>query len=121
MLIDIVATGDFIVAARECWGMPHPAARVAASSISVADRDRFFDRGWQSVTIRLSAQTTTRIAEANYAKESFWNGTCRELISKEIGRWFFDNGLAPWPRGAPPRFRISPVEARVFDVTPCGD
>ena len=114
-------TRESFIATAWTNGNPSGSGAGYGLKISVADRDRFFDRGWQSVTIRLSAQATTRIAEANCAKESFWNGTCRELISKEIGRWFFANGFAPWPRGAPPRFRISPVAARVFDVTPRGD
>ena len=62
--------------------------------IGIADRDRFFQRSWRTVTLRLAAGGDTRIAEVNCAKDSFWNGTCRELIGKEIGRWFIDNGAA---------------------------
>ena len=89
--------------------------------IGIADRDRFFQRSWRTVTLRLAAGGDTRIAEVNCAKDSFWNGTCRELIGKEIGRWFIDNGVVPWLRGKPPRFRMCPVESGVFEVTPCED
>ena len=89
--------------------------------IGITDRDRFFQRGWRTVTLRLAAGEDTRIAEVSCAKDSFWNGTCRDLIGKEIGRWFIDNGVVPWPRGKPPRFRMRPVESGVFEVTPCED
>lgn len=45
----------------------------------------------------------------NTDKESFWNDTCRELISKEIGIWLINNGKAPWPKGRPSRLRLEPV------------
>ena len=102
-------------------GSPGPGGAGYGLKIGIADRDRFFDRSWQTVTLRLAAQGLSLTTEVNCAKASFWNGTCRELIGKEIGRWFIDNGFAPWRKGAPPRFRFSPAEARVFDVTALGD
>ena len=98
-------------------GCPKDSGAGYGLKISIADRDRFFMKGWQTVTLRLIAGGTPRIAEVNCVKESFWNDTCRELIGKEIGRWFIDNGFAPWPRGAPPRFRVSPVAERLLEVT----
>ena len=89
--------------------------------ISAADRDRFFERAWRSVTLRLEAGEATVVAEVNCAKASFWDGTCRELIGKEIGRWFIDNGLAPWPPGEPPGFRMAPIGSRTFRVRHADD
>ena len=89
--------------------------------ISVADRDRFFERAWRSVTLRLEAGEATIVAEVNCAKASFWDGTCRELIGKEIGRWFIDNGFAPWPSRQPPGFRMVPIGSRTFRVRHAGD
>ena len=86
--------------------------------VSVADRDRFFLRDWHSVTLRLVAESGSVDVKVNCAKNSFWNGTCRELIAREIGRWFLNLGLAPWPKGRPPRFDLSPVEPGVFRVEP---
>ena len=86
--------------------------------VSVADRDRFFSNNWRSVTLRLIAESDSVDVEVNCAKDSFWNGTCRELISRDIGRWFIDLGMAPWPKGAPPRFDLSPIGPRVFRVQP---
>lgn len=89
--------------------------------ISAADRDRFFERAWRSVTLRLEAGEETIVAEVNCAKASFWDGTCRELIGKEIGLWFIDNGFAPWLSGEPPEFRMIPVGSRTFAVRHAGD
>ena len=86
--------------------------------ISVADRDRHFDRGWNTVTLRLIGARTSRAAEANVAKPSFWSPICRELIKAEIGRWFIENGFARWPRGTPPRFWMVPLAERKFEVRP---
>ncbi len=86
--------------------------------ISVAARDSFFRRDWRTVTLHLVAESTVADVEVNCAKDSFWNGTCRELIAQDIGRWFFDLGLAPWPKGRPPRFSMSPTTTGVFRVEP---
>lgn len=88
--------------------------------ISAADRDRYFRRDWDTVTLRLVGERTSRVAEANVAKKSFWNSQCRELIKLEIGQWFIENGFHQWPRNAPPRFRMFPVATQEFEVRPCG-
>ena len=114
-------TREYFVATAWHNGSPGPGGAGYGLKIRVADRDKFFDKSWQTVTLRLAAQGSSRIAEVNCAKASFWNGTCRELIGKEIGRWFIDNGFAPWQKGTPHHFRFSLAEARVFDVTALGD
>ena len=86
--------------------------------VSVADRDRFFRRNWRTVTLRLVAESAVAEAEVNCAKDSFWNGTCRELIARDIGRWLTVLGLAPWPKGRPPRFTMSLIAPGVFRVEP---
>ena len=86
--------------------------------VPIKDRDRFFKKDWKTATLRLVAGKKRRVAEANVAKNSFWDKTCRELIKKEIGLWFIDCGFAPWPDGDPPRFRIFPADEREFEVEP---
>ena len=82
-------------------------------------RDRFFNRAQSVVTLRLVASKgAVRIVRANSDKASFWDGTCRELISKEIGRWLIDNGLAPWPKGRPPKLGLVRIGPHEFEVTP---
>jgi hypothetical protein len=82
--------------------------------ISAVDRDAYLKRGWGSVDLYFpgSRQPT----KVNVDKDSLWNKSCRELISKEIGAWFVANGLAPWPRGKPPRFKLVQRGPREFDV-----
>lgn len=82
--------------------------------ISVEDRDQAFDRSWRDAVLTLPdgrGKTTV-----NVAKKSFWDGTCRELISADIGRWLLDAGHAPWPKGKPPRFIITPIKENRFRV-----
>lgn len=57
-----------------------------------ADRDRYFDRNSRYVTLRLEGQTVD--ISVNTGKASFWNGICGELLSKEIGLWLINNGVA---------------------------
>ena len=84
--------------------------------VSASDRDTYFDPGVKSVTVRLP---NGKEIVANTAKASFWTGTCRELIQTEIGRWFIDNGYAPWPKGMPPKFHLSKVGSR-YELSVCG-
>lgn len=46
---------------------------------------------------------------------SFWR-SCPELRSAAIGQWLLRNGLAPWPRGAPPAVVLSPAGTRRFQL-----
>jgi hypothetical protein len=81
-----------------------------------AVRFQNFDRRWGTVTLLL--QGHERPVEVNIDKESFWDGDCGELIATEIGRWMASKGLAPWPRGNPPHFRLRPISPGVFEVSP---
>ena len=87
--------------------------------ITSEDRDRHFDRDWNAVTLHLMGERTSRVAEANLAKDSFWDAKCRELIKVEIGQWFSENGFDRWTRGDPPRFRMRPLGRSEFEVTAC--
>ena len=99
-------------------GRRHASGAGYGLRLSLADRDRFFRRDWRSVTLRLVDASGSVNVEVNCAKNSFWNGTCRELVAREIGRWFLHLGLAPWPEGRPPRFDLTSVAPRVFRVAP---
>ena len=81
--------------------------------ISVKDRDIFFDRSWGCINLVFP---TGAKAIVNIDKGSFWNSTCRELISAEIGRWLIAERLAPWPIGKPPPVRLTSLVAGVFNV-----
>lgn len=73
--------------------------------LSPSDRDRYFRKSWATVVVRLP---DGQDVEVNTHKQSFWNDTCRELIDKQIGQWLLRNGYAPWVRGAPPCFELTP-------------
>lgn len=81
--------------------------------ISVADRDLYFARAWRSVLITLPNGSEI---EVNTYKASFWNDSCREFISKEIGSWLIESGHAPWPKQAPPAFELQPTGERHFTL-----
>jgi len=66
------------------------------------DRDKFFSEEWKNIYLSIPGRKDE--IEINIAKASFWNQSCRELISKEIGKWLISNSLAPWPTGQPPKF-----------------
>ena len=71
--------------------------------LSVEDRDREFNRSWKTVTLELEGGGSIQV---NVAKKSFWSESCRELIHAEIGRWMLAHGLAPWPKGDPPKLQL---------------
>ena len=80
--------------------------------ISIEELDTYFSRGWDSVVIELSGWTAPILV--NVMKKSFWGATCRELISADIGRWLMVNGLAPWPKGQPPKLLLEPLSDNRF-------
>jgi hypothetical protein len=82
--------------------------------IEPADRDLHFKSSWRKVSIQLPASGSSSVAVANVAKASFWNADCREVINKTIGRWMLDEGHAPWPDGAPPKFEVEALGGGVF-------
>lgn len=92
-------------------GRYHPTGAGYGLKISAIDRDRHFVRAWKSVFIRLPNGADI---EVNTDKASFWNNSCRELISREIGAWMIERGHAPWPRNAPPTFELQSIGERRF-------
>ena len=81
--------------------------------LSASDRDRYFRESWGTVLIHLPDGVES---EVNTDKASFWNESCRELISQEIGRWLIKTGKAPWPGGNPPKFELIPKGERHFEL-----
>jgi hypothetical protein len=73
--------------------------------MSAVDRDTYLKREWGSVALYLPGRHQP--TKVNVDKDSFWSQSCRELISKEVGAWLIDNGIAPWPKGKPPKFKLA--------------
>lgn len=95
-------------------GQHHRSGAGYGLKISATDRDRYFRREWRTVQLSIGTDATILV---NIDKDSFWNDTCRELISADLGRWMLANRFAPWPSGRPPRFTLVPREPRLFDIT----
>jgi hypothetical protein len=82
--------------------------------LSIDDRNEYFSKEWSTVFVELP--NSNAAIEISVAKPSFWNNTCRELISKEIGIWLRSKGLAPWTKGNPPKFELVQCGDRKFRV-----
>lgn len=82
--------------------------------ITILDCEQFFNRSWQTVMLHLSGNIQP--IEVNIAKPSFWNRTCGELISQEIGLWLQRNNAATWPPRIPHRIRMTVIGEREFSV-----
>jgi len=84
--------------------------------VPIRDRDRLFDRRWQTVILELPADRGFTEVEVNVSKASFWSAKCHELISEEIGHWLRANGLVPWRTHRPPKLIIEQAGTRTFRV-----
>jgi hypothetical protein len=68
------------------------------------DRDKHFRSAWSSVSVELEEAGAVTVK----LTPSFWR-RCIELRSPAIGKWLLDHGLAPWPKGSPPKMRLEPA------------
>jgi hypothetical protein len=92
-------------------GKHHHSGAGFGLKISATDRDCYFKKSWNSVFVLLP---NGKKVEVNTKKASFWNDSCRELISKEIGVWLIASQKAPWQSGSPPSFNLKPTSERHF-------
>jgi len=76
------------------------------------DRDNYFRKRWTSVALELDNGDVVDVR----LSPSFWR-KCPELRGVRIGKWMLDYGLAPWPRGKPPRFQLEPIGNRRFRLS----
>ena len=96
-------------------GRHHKSGAGYGIKISVEDRDRFFNSTWKTVILELEGYSHS--VEVNINKTSFWNTSCRELISKDIGLWLRQRGLAPWTKRKPPKLEMVPVKDNRFELS----
>lgn len=78
------------------------------------DRDKYFKREWKTVKIKIDGTDT--VVVGNIDKMSFWCSSI-QIISKELGKWFIENGIADWPKGHPPRLCLTPCDGNEFVLT----
>ena len=80
--------------------------------ISKNHRDQYFNKSWKTINIEFDDRPS---ATVNISK-SFWH-KCPELRSSEIGKWMLDKGLAPWPKGKPPKLKLIIIGQRRFKLS----
>lgn len=90
-----------------------PAGAGYGLRIKKADRDRYFQPKWQTVSIILDGMSD-RIEIT--LTPSFWR-KCHELRSQAIGQWLIKNGYAPWPNGKPPKCKLEPIDEDTFKLS----
>ncbi len=95
-------------------GSHHNSGAGYGFKLTCEDRDRFFKNEWGKIYLRLPGSGEE--VEVNIDKDSFWNDSCRELISKEIGVWLISSGLAPWKTGQPPKLILEQKHENHFEV-----
>lgn len=83
--------------------------------ISREDRDKYFQKNWESVVLRTDAGNAINIR----LSPSFWKSQkpCSELRSAEIGLWLIEYRLAPWQKGKPPTLKLEPTARQEFRLT----
>jgi hypothetical protein len=98
------------------WNNSHYHASGAGYGLKISfdDREQFFNRNWQTVILHLDGYE--RPIEVNVAKVSFWNRSCGELISREIGIWLQRNNRNRWENRSPHDVRFTVVGERAFRV-----
>lgn len=79
------------------------------------DRDRHFAPSATSVEILIEDDSAPFRVTTN--KKSFWNATCRKLISSRIRDWMSETGIAPWSANSPPKLQLEPVAAGLFRLS----
>ena len=90
-------------------GQHHPSGAGYGTKFTAADRDHFFRPEWESIQLEVPGEGTTSVP----LSASFWRG-CSELRSATVGRWLRGTGLAPWPKGQPPKLNVEHVEGSLF-------
>ena len=85
-------------------GQHHQTGAGYGFKVNTSDRDANFQTSWKTILVSLPGSQME--VEVNIEKPSFWSTSCRELISAEFGRWLIENGYAPWPSGAAPKFHL---------------
>lgn len=97
-------------------GQHHKSGVSYGLKVPIAARDKYFMREWKSVILVFPVSGGQVEISCNIDKPSFWNGTCRELINKDVRELLWNVGLAPWPERKPPKFLVQVQERNKFLV-----
>lgn len=97
-----------------CNGSPRPSGAGYGLKLTAQDRDTFLRRDQKTITLYLEGEDEP--IEVVTGKASMWDGTCRELLKKEIGLWLLKAKLAPWAKGHPPSIVLLQRSPGVFQA-----
>ena len=93
--------------------MDAKAWRGGACGIRVGRRNaqKYFSKKWPNVQVEMNGQL-----HSFKLSETFWT-TCPEFRGIVIEDWFKGQGLAPWPKGQPPKVELTPLGGNRFRVS----
>jgi hypothetical protein len=109
---------ESIVLIWTAWnnGKFHSSGAGYGFKVSIQDRDRYFNRAWKEAKLVLLFRDGSKEEKVNIAKPSFWSDRCHEIISKQIGLWLMECGLAPWPSRSKPKLQAVVLGAGRFEL-----
>ena len=94
-------------------------------NIGIPNRKLIFENDHKPdmITLKLVANNGSSRKVDVKILECFWN-KCPQFRNKKIGRWLIDNGFVdkngqrPWPKESPPKFHMTLIGLRKFEVRP---
>jgi hypothetical protein len=82
--------------------------------ILLEDREALFNKEWKTIVLEIEGEELP--VETALDTDRLWAETPREIHCAAVGRWLRHNGLAPWGRGNPPVFILTPLGENRFKV-----
>jgi hypothetical protein len=76
------------------------------------DRDQHVQRRFKEAIVQMEGEAG--FIAVNIDKQSFWNDTCIELVSREIGLWLLRNGYGSWEKGKPYKLELQHTSENRF-------
>lgn len=77
-------------------------------SVGKANRDRYFDRGWETIEVEIEGE-----AHKLPISDGFWRN-CPEIRAPVIRDWLRHHHTLDWPKHHPPRFELIPLGGNRF-------
>ena len=80
-------------------------------SVGKANAAQYFKKTWSRVEIEIDGEF-----HSFPLRETFWK-TCPEFRGGALKEWLLRSGLAPWPRGDPPKLILRPLKENRFRIS----
>ena len=72
---------------------------------------KYFSKDWDSIHIEIDGNV-----RSFPLRPAFWKD-CPEFRGAAIREWLMKRGLAPWPKGSPPKLELTPLGGPLFRLT----